>query len=943
MVSVYEEDNTTQITAGVSLSVDYDSVTGLNQATIVATAANGYETGKSYDLVVTTGTVDSVSVVGEIVFSFTINASAAFTKVSSIGSGAAGAVNFEPTEDNTSGAIIDGVTSVGTPTGTFANASAEDGTVHSIADVTNDIDWVYGYDIGGSRAATEVSLLVNVNGNTDEMKVKAYDHIGEGWDIVGTIDGSGGSTFISLNLALLSKHTGTGGELGKVYIRFDTDSTTPALLEIDKALVAAVSTSTSVGYAGGQYWVSSTGTAGNEIGTNGTADNPCPWANALVMNAIQPLNRFHVANGNSITLSANSDNYTLTGSNWNLALGGQSIEGIAVLGTATITGVGTATTTPPTFIDCNFGACTIPPSELRECGIGNGSGTFTAGSAGQYLLDNCFSEVPGSGSPVLDFSGVGATTGINNRRWAGGATYTLTSDCTLSHEVLAGGGTTITTGGGDVEVRGIPRSLTVTVSASEKVQFVGIVGPITITDNASVAPEINLYGVCSSLTDGTGSANDYTVSNSSVNAEVDTALSDYDGPTNAQLDARTLLAASYFDPAADTVATVTTVTNMGGTDSANTVVPMTAALSQTEHDATQAAVSGLNDPTAAEIVDEWETQSQADPTGFNVNVLEVNGTAQTANDNGADINELQTNQGNWLTATGFSTHSAADVWAVVTRVLTANTNLNDPTANAIADQVWEELIADHSGTSGSTAEALAAAGGAGDPWITALPGSYTGSQAGKMLSDVLGDTGTTLPAQISALNDFDPATDTVANVTTVGTTTTTTDMRGTDGANTTVPLAAAASQTEHDATQATLGGLNDVAATDIVSNGAITTLAGAVVNVDTVDVTTTNADMVGTDNAATEAKQDIIDANVDAIPALIAALNDLSTTDIETITIETGYTLKEALQLIGAAVAGKLSGAATTTNTIRSLDDSADRITATVDTDGNRSAVTHNV
>lgn len=36
----------------------------------------------------------------------------------------------------------------------------------------------------------------------------------------------------------------------------------------------------------------------------------------------------------------------------------------------------------------------------------------------------------------------------------------------------------------------------------------------------------------------------------------------------------------------------------------------------------------------------------------------------------ADTNELQTNQGNWLTATGFSTHSAADVWSVATRALT---------------------------------------------------------------------------------------------------------------------------------------------------------------------------------------------------------------------------------------------------------------------------------
>ncbi len=45
-------------------------------------------------------------------------------------------------------------------------------------------------------------------------------------------------------------------------------------------------------------------------------------------------------------------------------------------------------------------------------------------------------------------------------------------------------------------------------------------------------------------------------------------------------------------------------------------------------------------PTVAEIVDEWETQSQADPTGFHVNIKEISDTAQTANDNGADINTL---------------------------------------------------------------------------------------------------------------------------------------------------------------------------------------------------------------------------------------------------------------------------------------------------------------
>lgn len=53
-----------------------------------------------------------------------------------------------------------------------------------------------------------------------------------------------------------------------------------------------------------------------------------------------------------------------------------------------------------------------------------------------------------------------------------------------------------------------------------------------------------------------------------------------------------------------------------------------------------------------------------------------------------------------------------------------------------------------------------------------------------------------------------------------------------------------------------------------------------------------------------------------------------------------GYTLEEAMKICLAALAGKVSGAGTTSITIRSADDSADRIVATVDSNGNRSAVT---
>jgi len=110
---------------------------------------------------------------------------------------------------------------------------------------------------------------------------------------------------------------------------------------------------------------------------------------------------------------------------------------------------------------------------------------------------------------------------------------------------------------------------------------------------------------------------------------------------------------------------------------------------------TLTANTNLNIPSAADIADAVWDEAIADHTagttfgGKNQRVV----PSETLNDYKADVsglatsaalaivdgnvdsiledtNELQTNQGNWLTATGFSTHSAEDVWSVATRSLT---------------------------------------------------------------------------------------------------------------------------------------------------------------------------------------------------------------------------------------------------------------------------------
>lgn len=131
------------------------------------------------------------------------------------------------------------------------------------------------------------------------------------------------------------------------------------------------------------------------------------------------------------------------------------------------------------------------------------------------------------------------------------------------------------------------------------------------------------------------------------------------------------------------------------------------------------ANTNLNDPTAAAIRAEMDANSTqlalilADMLAYVRLMTRSDGGPDT--DDAAQLTAINANDGAgagdfdpeidsieairdrgdaaWPTAAGFSTHSAADVWAAVTRTLTANTNLNDPTVAAIVAGVWDELTA----------------------------------------------------------------------------------------------------------------------------------------------------------------------------------------------------------------------------------------------------------
>jgi hypothetical protein len=104
---------------------------------------------------------------------------------------------------------------------------------------------------------------------------------------------------------------------------------------------------------------------------------------------------------------------------------------------------------------------------------------------------------------------------------------------------------------------------------------------------------------------------------------------------------------------------------------------------------------------------------------------------------------------------------------------------------------------------------------------------------------------------------------------------------------------------------------------------------------------------VSADVAAVKVDSAGIKAKTDNLPASPAAVSDIPTANANADAlldraagVETSWTVRQAMRIMLAALGGKLSGAATSTVTVRDMADAKNRISATVDSNGNRTAVT---
>jgi hypothetical protein len=337
--------------------------------------------------------------------------------------------------------------------GTYTDTEALDGTNHEHTDTAGVMELYYEFLIGsGTPSSCQVSGYVT--GPNDDLDVFGYDWATTSWKQIGNIQGSSSTTNSVYSFDMFVDMVGSGADEGKVRVRFyKASGLTSATLAVDQIFIAY--SQGQEGYEGGAIWVDTNASnTGTTRGIDGVATNPVStWAAALTLSTSTGLTRFQIASGSTITLSGNSDSYTLTGHSWTLALNGQSIVGIYVEG-ASVSGIASGTGTSQYFVSCLMGACThIKGTHFNTCGI---FGTQTVGEAGDYFYDRCHSSIAGTGTWTFDFGAAIGNTNLNWRNGSGGIQLESMGDTGTDTASIEGRGQVIegTCTGGTVALRG---------------------------------------------------------------------------------------------------------------------------------------------------------------------------------------------------------------------------------------------------------------------------------------------------------------------------------------------------------------------------------------------------------------------------------------------------------------------------------------------------------
>lgn len=295
------------------------------------------------------------------------------------------------------------VLTTGSEVNAVTDTEALDGTYHEISDAAGAMDIYYQFDVTGNGVGVDATLTGRLNGNNDSVNVMAYDWVATAFTQIGTLSGVNGTTDSIETYSILTKHTGTGANLGKVRIQFIAASgLTSATLFVDQIFMAYAVVSQSVGYAGGQVWVDTVdGVAGIESYVNAVADNAVlTFADALTIAGNLSLHRYQITPDSTVTLAASFTNSVISSSGGAVAFGGQDISGSHFIH-CDLSGVFLTATKEVDFTNCEIGNVTSNAAHYMDCGL---AGTVTLGAVNSSVtFVNCQSLVVAGSNPILNF------------------------------------------------------------------------------------------------------------------------------------------------------------------------------------------------------------------------------------------------------------------------------------------------------------------------------------------------------------------------------------------------------------------------------------------------------------------------------------------------------------------------------------------------------------
>jgi hypothetical protein len=154
-VAAYVGNSTTEITAGITLTTDFDGRTGLNNVRVVATNGNGYADNTDVALVITTGTVAGNSAVGYVIELFTIGRGASYRRL-----GAPVGASISADIADVESKVDDLETRLGTPSDLGSGATV----AANLADIEAQTEGIASIEVGASPdvlVSTTIASLTN--------------------------------------------------------------------------------------------------------------------------------------------------------------------------------------------------------------------------------------------------------------------------------------------------------------------------------------------------------------------------------------------------------------------------------------------------------------------------------------------------------------------------------------------------------------------------------------------------------------------------------------------------------------------------------------------------------------------------------------------------------------------------------------------------------------